>query len=296
MKSSSGNTTKKVVAIGMLGVGKSTLLNCVVDLKAAGDDAAPFLAKDSAEGVTQGFRALPSTIPGVEVIDTPGLCDPDMELPVWTQRYNEQMASSPDRREVSLVVFIIPPQSRVSANEKMLAAVAHEAFQSIDAKNMVLVVNKAAPQYTAAKALANYDKMRDSVTNCSLPPLTEDRILVLPAVPYEPQPEGDIQPTIALSQRFKAFVAAHMPPGSQTVRAKQANLNAIVESSQDAAVRQEMSRMRSEWAADRARIEKEAEKRVQKAKAQEVNFGAAVAKGLAEVLLAPIKIVASLFG
>ena len=144
---------------------------------------------------------MKSTIPGVEVIDTPGLCDPDMEIPMWTHKYNEQMAQKPGMNDVSLVVFIIPPQARVSVNEKMLAAVADEAFKSIKSKNMVLVVNKASKNYTAAKALENYEKMRKSVKKCTLPALTKDRILVLPEVEYEK--DGDIQPTIALSEQFK---------------------------------------------------------------------------------------------
>ena len=45
----SASATKKVVAIGMLGVGKSTLLNCVLNLKT---EERPFLAKNTAEGVT----------------------------------------------------------------------------------------------------------------------------------------------------------------------------------------------------------------------------------------------------
>ena len=61
------------------------------------------------------------------------------------------------------------------------------AFQAIEPKNMVLVVNKAPKRYTALKALENYEKMRASVANCSLPVLTEDRILVLPEVDYEPR-------------------------------------------------------------------------------------------------------------
>ena len=40
--------TKKVVAIGMLGVGKSTLLNCVLNL----NTDKPFIALNSADGVT----------------------------------------------------------------------------------------------------------------------------------------------------------------------------------------------------------------------------------------------------
>ena len=44
----SASATKKVVAIGMLGVGKSTLLNCVVNIKTE----KAFLALNSAEGVT----------------------------------------------------------------------------------------------------------------------------------------------------------------------------------------------------------------------------------------------------
>ena len=126
-----------------------------------------------------------------------------MEIPVWTHRYNEQMSSQPGMRDVSLVVFILPPQSRVSTNEKILAAVADEAFQAIGSENMVLVINKAGKNYTVAKALENYEAMRESVKNCSLPALTADRVLVLPEVDYVPQKDGDIQPTIALSQTFK---------------------------------------------------------------------------------------------
>ena len=127
-----------------------------------------------------------------------------MEIPVWTHRYNEQMSSQPGMRDVSLVVFILPPQSRVSTNEKILAAVADEAFQAIGSENMVLVVNKAGKNYTVAKALENYEAMRASVKNCSLPALTADRVLVLPEVDYDPEKEnGDIKPTIALSQTFK---------------------------------------------------------------------------------------------
>ena len=85
----------------------------------------------------------------------------------------------------------------------MLAAVADEAFQSIKSKNMVLVVNKAAKNYTATKALENYEKMWASVKKCSLPALTEDRILVLPRVDYEPQTYGDNYPTIELGEQFK---------------------------------------------------------------------------------------------
>ena len=44
----SASATKKVVAIGMLGVGKSTLLNCVINMQTD----KPFLALNSAEGVT----------------------------------------------------------------------------------------------------------------------------------------------------------------------------------------------------------------------------------------------------
>ena len=126
-----------------------------------------------------------------------------MEIPVWTHRYNEQMSSQPGMRDVSLVVFILPPQSRVSTNEKILAAVADEAFQAIGSENMVLVINKAGKNYTVAKALENYEAMRESVKNCSLPALTADRVLVLPEVEYEPQKDGDIQPTIELSETFK---------------------------------------------------------------------------------------------
>ena len=113
------------------------------------------------------------------------------------------MSSQPGMRDVSLVVFILPPQSRVSTNEKILAAVADEAFQAIGSENMVLVVNKAGKNYTVDKALENYEAMRKSVKNCSLPALTADRVLVLPEVDYKPQKDGDIQPTIALSQTFK---------------------------------------------------------------------------------------------
>ena len=205
---------------------------------------------------------MKATIPGVEVIDTPGLCDPDMEIPIWTEKYNKQMSSKPGMRDVSLVVFIIPPQSRVSANEKILAAVADEAFQSIKSKNMVLVVNKAPKNYTAAKALTNYTKMRESVKNCSLPVLTEDRILILPEVDYEPQEKGDIQPTIALSKQFKQFLESKIPKDSQTITAKKANVSSITEKVADKAVKEEMERMIATFKEEKASIMAEADKRI----------------------------------
>ena len=176
---SQGNKEQIVCAIGMLGVGKSTLLNCALNLD---DPSNTFVAKNAATGVTQDFTPKPTTWPNVVVLDTPGLCDPQLELPLWTSRYNEQMAG----KDLSLVIFIVPPMPRVSANEKMLAAVADEAFKAMKTENMLLVVNRAGRYYTRAKALENYEVMRKSVESCSLPPLTEDRILVLPDVDCEP--------------------------------------------------------------------------------------------------------------
>ena len=75
-----------------------------------------------------------------------------MEIPVWIHRYNEQMASKPGMRDVSLVVLIISPH-RVSANEKILAAALDEAFKAIKSENLVLVVNRAPNYYSAARAL-----------------------------------------------------------------------------------------------------------------------------------------------
>ena len=144
----------------------------------------------------------------------------------------------------------------------MLAAVADEAFQSIKPKNMVLVVNKAAKNYTATKALENYEKMRASVKKCSLPPLTEDRILVLPEVDYEPQKEGDIQPTIALSEQFKQFLESKIPKDSQTITAKKANIGSITEKVADQAVKDEMKRMMEDFEKEKASIMAEADRRV----------------------------------
>ena len=72
-----------------------------------------------------------------------------MEIPEWTKKYNEQISSDPRMRDVSLVVLIIDAKidNRVTANEKLIAAVVDEAFKAINPENMVLVINKAYTGY-----------------------------------------------------------------------------------------------------------------------------------------------------
>ena len=103
-------------------------------------------------------------------------------------------------RDVSLVVLIIDAKidNRVTTNEKLIAAVVDEAFKAINPENMVLVINKAYTGYNVTDARDFYMEMRTHVKNCTLPELTEDRILVLPLVEHEPQKYGDFKPTIEL--------------------------------------------------------------------------------------------------
>ena len=134
------SATKKVIAIGVTQIGKGTLLNCVVDV----ETEIPFLALNSTKGVTQGFRSLKSTILGVEVIDSPGFSNQFIEIPEWTHKYNKYLESNPEMRDESLmVIMIIGAETRVRKNEKILVALANEAFKAIKPENMVLVVNKA---------------------------------------------------------------------------------------------------------------------------------------------------------
>ena len=141
-------------------------------------------------------------------------------------------------RDVSLVVLIISPH-RVSANEKILAAALDEAFKAIKSENLVLVVNRAPNYYSAARALQNYEVMKASVKNCTLPALSEDRVLVLPEVDHVPQKNGDIQPTIVLSKKVKQFVESHLNKlsDSQTITANQAEIGSITDKFYDQAVK-----------------------------------------------------------
>ena len=117
---------------------------------------------------------------------------------------------------------------------------------------MVLVVNKAYTGYNVTDAREFYMEMRKVVKNCTLPELTEDRILVLPEVDYEPQKEGDIQPTIALSEQFKQFLESKIPKDSQTITAKKANIGSITEKVADKAVKEEMERMMKAFKEEKA--------------------------------------------
>ena len=88
-----------------------------------------------------------------------------MPLPDWVAKYNKSFAG----KEISLVVLIIPARSQVSYNEKLLYGVVDEAFKSINAKNIALVVNKASKDYKADKALKMYEQMRQSVKTSQIP-------------------------------------------------------------------------------------------------------------------------------
>ena len=73
------------MAIGTLGIGKSTLLNRMSGVKEY--DPEPFEAKFQTTGCTQEIRMLP--FDDFNLIDTPGLNDPNMTTAEWGTKLNE---------------------------------------------------------------------------------------------------------------------------------------------------------------------------------------------------------------
>ena len=169
----SSSSNRNVIAIGRLGIGKSTLLNCLVDK----DRCQPFICAESSRGVTTTFAAKPSIIDKVTVIDTPGLCDSKIHQQLWTDMCNQQMTD----KQVCLLILILPG-SRHSTDEVTPLVVEDMAFSSLKVENVVLVVNRAHKRYTKSRAREYYETLRENVKDCTLPLIFEDNICVLPEV------------------------------------------------------------------------------------------------------------------
>ena len=73
---SANNNNRTVIALGTLGVGKSTLMNAFSASKTG-----EFAVGDGAESVTKEFKAF--DMGDLTLIDTPGLNDVDIPLAYW---------------------------------------------------------------------------------------------------------------------------------------------------------------------------------------------------------------------
>ena len=78
------------MVIGGLGVGKSTLLNGMI-----GDAENSFVTSNKPRGCTQeaSSKQFMWNDSQITVIDTPGLFDLRMPLPIWLSRYNKMPKS-----------------------------------------------------------------------------------------------------------------------------------------------------------------------------------------------------------
>ena len=79
MVESTSNSKPIVLAMGTLGVGKSTVLNRILGSE-------KFECSDRPTGVTQDFTAYETA--DFTILDTPGLNDMEMPLPTWAAKLN----------------------------------------------------------------------------------------------------------------------------------------------------------------------------------------------------------------
>jgi hypothetical protein len=91
----SQNSMKRILVLGALGAGKSTMLN-ILNAQGLNQSRKEFVASNSLSGCTQEFSydISPFDVVGqVQLLDSPGLADPNLLIDVWVRLYNNTVAS-----------------------------------------------------------------------------------------------------------------------------------------------------------------------------------------------------------
>ena len=145
MVESTSHSKPIVLAMGTLGVGKSTVLNRILG-------SAKFECSDRPTGVTQDFAAYETA--DFTILDTPGLNDMDMLLPTWAAKLN----ASPYRNQpVALVLMCLRAKIRPSTEDRNNIQVMLSAIKDLNAKNVcdvITFVDESPETYTKPSQMA----------------------------------------------------------------------------------------------------------------------------------------------
>jgi predicted GTPase len=90
-----------VIVIGTLGIGKSTVLNRLIDKD-------EFQTSDEVDGCTQEFQMFKGE--KYDICDSMGLGDPNLDITKWMDKYNAN--PNVKGREIALVLLVVKGQIR----------------------------------------------------------------------------------------------------------------------------------------------------------------------------------------
>ena len=152
----------KVIVIGTLGIGKSTVMNKI----SAGQK---FNTSDEPEGCTKDPDSFTFNSDGKEitVVDTAGLNDNNMNISLWINNYTEYAKKS-DESAISLAIIAFKASIRPGVEQKSDVITALKAIKGLAASNMAVIFTfcetldlRAKNQAGKIKANAWFDALKD---------------------------------------------------------------------------------------------------------------------------------------
>lgn len=125
------NSKCNVIVLGMLGGGKSTIINKII-----GADEAP--SNMGAEGCTKEPKKYHSKlIQGLTLIDTPGFGDPKISTRTWVSA-----ALSLSGTEMDAIILVCNSTNRVSNDQTMYTMAMNRILTNFTPKRVIIVFTR----------------------------------------------------------------------------------------------------------------------------------------------------------
>ena len=155
---------KTFIIIGVTGVGKSTLGNCIINQSPSFDDIKrrPFETASSINSITRGFQTVVNS--QTRVVDTTGFGDPRIEQQEVLKSLRGALES--ENFKVDAVLFVIRPEPMRRDTVDFFKLTQHELLKNKTRLNSVLVCNGCDDDWLENERASN-QLLNSILTNCN---------------------------------------------------------------------------------------------------------------------------------